>query len=139
MRLELITLLGEKLNETVYEVMLPTQDGDIAVFPGHEALVSLARPGVLGVRRSKGDADSKIEYFAITGGVIEVTSERVRVLVDAADTGADISETQSKSAYDAAVKLRDQAASQVELEKALQMVEHQAARLRVAELHRRHR
>ena len=139
MQLELITLLGEKLNESVYEVMLPTQDGDIAVFPGHEALVSLARPGVLGVRKNKGDADNKIEYFAITGGVIEVTGERVRVLVDAADTGADISEAQSQAALDAAVKLRDQAASQVELEKAVQMVERQAARLRVAELHRRRR
>lgn len=138
MKLELITLLGEKLNELVYEVMLPTQDGDIAVFPGHEALVSLARPGVLGVRKNKGDADNKIDYFAITGGVIEVTGERVRVLVDAADTGDDISESQSKAALETAEKLRSEAKSQIELENAAAIIAHQQARLRVAALRGRH-
>lgn len=37
--LELITLTGVKLRESVHEVLLPTHDGQIAVFE-HHALVS---------------------------------------------------------------------------------------------------
>ncbi|HRQ86714.1 MAG TPA: ATP synthase F1 subunit epsilon, partial [Candidatus Saccharibacteria bacterium] len=46
MRLQFITLRGIKVDSDVYEVILPTAAGEIAVFPGHEPLVSLAIPGV---------------------------------------------------------------------------------------------
>jgi F-type H+-transporting ATPase subunit epsilon len=41
MNLELITLLGKKVDQEAYEVMIPTKEGEIAVFPGHESLVSI--------------------------------------------------------------------------------------------------
>ncbi len=138
MQLELITLLGEKINEPVYEVVLPTADGEIGVFPGHESLVSLAAPGALMVRRHKGDADNKLEFFAISGGVIEVSPDRLRVLVDEADAGDDIIEAESKAALDRAMKLRDSAKDQVELEKAQQLIDRHQVRLHVADLHHRH-
>ena len=50
LNLQLITLLGQKMNEDVYEVILPTTIGEISVFPGHESLVTLAKPGVIAVR-----------------------------------------------------------------------------------------
>jgi F-type H+-transporting ATPase subunit epsilon len=136
MQLELITLLGEKVNEPIYEVVLPTLDGEIGVFPGHESLVGVAVPGALMVRRHKGDKE--VEYFAISGGVIEISKDRVRVLVDEADAGDDIIEAESKKALDDAIRLRDQTQDRVELEKADQLVDKHAVRLKVAELHRRH-
>lgn len=83
-----MTLTGSKLHETVYEVMLPTPDGQIAVFPGHEPLVTLAVPGVVAVRRAKDDSDDQLEYFAISGGVVEISQTKVRILVDEAEHGA---------------------------------------------------
>lgn len=137
MKLELTTLLGIKLDAEVYEVMLPTRDGEIAVFPGHEPLVTIAVPGAIAVRHKKNDDD--LEYYAISGGIIEVNNSRVRVLVDEAEHGEDIIEAESKAALERAMELRQKAASQVELEKAHQLIDRHAVRLKVADLHRRKR
>lgn len=137
MKLELTTLLGIKLDAEVYEVMLPTRDGEIAVFPGHEPLVTIAVPGAIAVRHKKSDND--LEYYAISGGIIEVNNTRVRVLVDEAEHGEDIIEAESKAALERAMELRQKAASQVELDKAHQLIDRHAVRLKVADLHRRKR
>ena len=139
MDFQLITLTGTKIDEQVYEVILPTTTGEIAVFPGHEPLVSVAEPGVISVRREKQHGDDQMEFFAISGGVIEINQTSVRVLVDEAEHGADIIEAESQAALNRAVKLRDSATNQVELEKAHQLVDRHAVRLKVADLHRRKR
>lgn len=139
MKFELVTLLGVQLDQEVYEVQIPTADGPIGVFPGHEPLVSVAVPGAIAVRYKKDDADSKLEYFAIGGGVVEVTPAGVRVLVDEADRGDDIVEAESKAALEKALKLRDSAKSQVELEKATALIDRHQVRLNVAGLRRRHK
>lgn len=139
MKLELITLLGQKLNDDVYEVILPTASGEISVFPGHEPLVSLAVPGVISVRRKKGDVDDDMDLFATDGGIIEISQTRVRVLVDEAAGSEEITEAESKAALERAQKMRDEAKDQVELEKATQLMDRHAVRLKVAGLRRRKR
>ena len=139
MHLQLITLSGVSFDDTIYELMAPTTAGDIAVFPGHEPMVTMATAGTLVVRFDKKDHDDKLEYFAISGGVIEVNPDSIRVLVDEADHGDDIIEAESQAALDRAVKLRDEAKDQVELDKAHQMIDRHMVRLRVAELQRRKR
>lgn len=139
MNFQLVTLLGVKVDQDVYEVILPTSDGEIAVFPGHEPLVSIAVPGAIAVRHRKGDGDAKLEYFAISGGVIEVSPVSLRVLVDEADSGDDIVEAESKLALERALKMKSEAKDQVELEKASALVDRHAVRLKVADLRRRHR
>ena len=136
LQLQLITLLGQKMDEEVYEVILPTVAGEISVFPGHESLVSLAKPGVIAVRRKKTDPDTALEYFATSGGIIEVDPGRVRVLVDEADHGDDIIEAESQKALERALNMRDNAADQVELEKATQLIDRHQTRLKVAGLRR---
>jgi len=138
MKLELITLRGKKVDQDVYEVIVATSEGEIAIFPGHEPLVTTAVPGVIAVRYQKGDPDSKLDYFAMSGGVVEASPKGVRILVDEADRGLDIIESESKEALQRAIKMRDSAKSQVELEKAHQLVDRHMVRLKVAELHRRH-
>lgn len=139
MHLQLITLQGVSVDRDIYELMAPTAAGDIAVFPGHEPLVTLAAPGALVVRANKGDGDNTLDYFAISGGVIEITPESIRVLVDEADHGDDIVEAESKAALDRALKLRDEAKDQVEIEKAHQLINRYTVQLHVADLHRRRR
>lgn len=139
MKLELVTLLGVKLDRDVYEVILPTADGEISVFPGHEALVTIAVPGVIGVRYERTDPDELLDDFAISGGVIEISGDKVRVLVDEAESGEDIVEGESKAALERAMAMRENATDQVELEKAHQLVDRHAVRLKVAEIRRRRR
>lgn len=139
MKFELVTLAGVQLDQEVYEVMLPTAAGPISVFKDHEPLVSIATPGAITVRYQKDDPESKLEYFAIGGGVIEVTGKRVRVLVDEADRGDDIVEAESKAALERALKLRENAKTQVELEKATAIIDRHQVRLNVAGLRRKNR
>lgn len=139
MHLQLITLRGIRLDREMYELMVPTADGEIAVFPGHEPLVTLAVPGALTVRYDKKDPDDKLEYFAISGGVVEINPDAIRVLVDEADYGAEISEAEVKAALKRAEKLRDDAKDQVELEHAKELIDRHEVRLRVADLQRRRR
>lgn len=139
MNLKLITLQGIKVDQEAYELLIPTAAGEIGVFPGHEPLVTLAVPGAISVRYNKTDSDDEIEYFAISGGVVEVSQTSVRVLVDEADHGDDIVEAESKAALARAIELRDNAKDQVELEKAHQLVDRHMVRLKVSELRRRRR
>lgn len=138
MRLQLITLAGTKLDQDVYEVMLPTVDGEIGVFPDHEPLVTLAKPGVIQVRKEKTDPDDRMDLLAISGGVIEIDGKTVKVLVDEADHGDDIIEAESQKALERALKMQREATTQLELEKAHQLVDRHMVRLKVADL-RRHR
>lgn len=139
MKFELVTLTGVKLDQEVYEVMIPTAAGPIAVFPGHEPLVSVAVPGAIAVRAKKGDSDNDLDYYAISGGVVEISQTNVRVLVDEADHGDDIVEAESQAALERALKLRETAKDQVELEKATQLIDRHQVRLNVAGLRRRHK
>lgn len=138
MKLELITMLGIKAEHDVYELLIPTADGEIGIFPGHEPLVTIAAPGAISVRYKKGDPDSKLDFFAISGGVVEIDQQRVRILVDEAESGEDIIEAESKAALDRAIAARDSARNDIELEKAHQLVDRHTVRLKVADLHRRH-
>jgi len=139
MHLQLITLQGVRVDQDIYELTAPTVAGEIGVFPGHEPLVTLASPGALTVRYKKGDADRDLEYFAISGGILEINPTSIRVLVDEADHGDDIVEAESRAALERALKLRDDAKNQIDLEKAHELIDRHQVRLRVADLRRRTR
>lgn len=139
MKLELITLDGVKVNNEVYEVLLPTPDGVIAILPGHERIVTLAVNGTLVIRHKKSDLDSQLEYYATYGGVAEVTPTRIRILVDEADTADEIIAEEAEKALRQAEALKAGAKDQMELAKAQAEIDRHAVRLKVAGLRRRHR
>jgi F-type H+-transporting ATPase subunit epsilon len=129
--------MGIKLDQDIYQETIDTADGEISVYPDHEPLVTIAVPGVISVRKHK-DRDDE-EFFAISGGVVEISGTRIRVLVDEAEHGDDIVEAESQAALERALRLRDEAQDQIELEKAHQLIDRHQVRLRVADLRRRKR
>src|SRR5579884_3385039 len=135
---ELVSISGKKFDEEVYEVVLPTLDGQIGVLQNHMPLVSVATPGVIMVRRSSKDPDHAREYFATNGGAIEVLHNNMRVLVDEADRAEDINEEEARKALERATKMKAEAKDQVSLEHAQQLVDRYEVRLQVAGLRRRH-
>lgn len=139
LRLKLVTLLGEKLNEPIYEAVLPSKAGQIVVLPGHEPLVTLLDPGAMAIRRHKDDPDMKLEFLAVSGGVAEITGREIVILADEAESDREIADAEAKEAYERAVAAAEKVTDQIELEEAKRLVQHQAARLRVAELRRRYR
>jgi F-type H+-transporting ATPase subunit epsilon len=80
-----------------------------------------------------------LEYFAISGGIVQIDQTQVRVLVDEADHGDDIIEAESQAALERAMKQRDEAADQIERENARQLIDRHLVRLKVADLKRRQR
>ena len=137
MNLKLVTLGGVKLDETVYSVTIPTIDGEISVLPSHEPLVTVAKDGVITVRRTKETQEE--DFFAISGGVVEIDQTGVRILVDEADHGDDIIEAETQAALERAIAARDNADDQIEREKAKQLIDRHLVRLKVADLQRHKR
>ena len=138
MKFKLVTLSGVKEDKEVYSVIIPTSTGEIAVFPDHETLVTLVVPGVVVVRNNKGDDDNKLDHFAVSDGVAKISHNVVRLLVDEADQGDDIIESDAREALERAIKMREEAEGQIELDKAHELVDRHAVRLKVAELRRHH-
>lgn len=136
---ELVSLDGIKFSDDVYEIILPTMDGQIGVLPGHMPLVSAATHGIVMVRRKAGDRDDTLEYYAISGGVIEVSNNTLRVLVDEADNAEEINEAEAQKAFELAQKMKAEAKDQVSLDHAQSLLDRHAVRLQVAGLKRRHR
>lgn len=135
---QLVALSGKKFDEDVYEVILPTLDGEIGVLQDHMPLVSVATNGAIVVRRNAKDSDAQREHFASSGGAIEVSNNTLRVLVDEADHADELNEAEVQKALERAQKMKAEAKDQVSLEHAQSLVDRQAVRLQVAGLKRRH-
>ncbi len=67
------------------EVQLPGSEGYLGILPGHAALITLLKAGVLSYRRS-----GRSEAFAVSSGFAEVLDDRVSVLADSAESGSEI-------------------------------------------------
>lgn len=119
-------------------MILPTAAGQVTILAQHEPLLSVVVPGIIAIRRDKNDPDYKVEHYATYGGVLEVTKDGARVLVDEATHGSEINEAEAQKAHDAAVAMLKQAKDQVELDKAQALVDRQIVRLDVAKIRRHH-
>jgi F-type H+-transporting ATPase subunit epsilon len=136
---QLVSITGTIFDGEVHEVILPTLEGEIGVLQDHMPLVSVATNGMIAVRKNAKDNDASRDYYAASGGVIDVVGNSLKVLVDEADHFEGIDESQAQKAYDLAVKMKAEAKDQVSLDHAQQMVDRSSVRLQVAGLKRRHR
>jgi F-type H+-transporting ATPase subunit epsilon len=110
LKLEIVTPERRILDAEVDSVTVPTATGEAGILPNHAPLVSALKPGVVSYI-AKGNSDK----FAITGGFVEVSSNRVSVLADSAESPDEIDITAVKADREAAEKALA-AASQSSLE-----------------------
>jgi F-type H+-transporting ATPase subunit epsilon len=137
-RLQLVTLSGKLFDDDVYQVTLPTMQGHIGVLQDHMPLVSAATNGVISIRRNERDRDDQMEFFATNGGVIEVSNNVLKVIVDEADHADNINQAEAEAAHERALQLKAEAKDELSLEHAQAMVDRTAVRLQVANLKRHH-
>lgn len=78
-------------------VVLPAEDGDMGVLPGHSPVIATIRPGTICIYSG---ASIEKRLF-VAGGFVEVTQERCTVLADTATPIEDI------DTADAETRVRD--------------------------------
>ncbi len=134
----LITPDGVKYENDVYEVVLPTPNGQVGILAHHAPLISLATSGVISIRHNPDEAESQLEHLATSGGLIEVDGNSVRLLADTAEHANDIDELRAKEALAQAQELQKTAKDHIAAADATALIERNLARLKVTELRRRH-
>lgn len=137
LHLQLVTLTATIFDGDVYEVTLPTLDGEIGILQNHMPLISVATSGVVAVKKTRTDADNQRELFAISGGVIEIEHNQLKIIVDEADHADNINEAEAEAAHERARAMKAEAKDQVSLDRAQQMIDRSGARLEVVKLKRR--
>tara|TARA_Y100000589_G_scaffold308858_1_gene325787 strand:+ start:317 stop:721 length:405 start_codon:yes stop_codon:yes gene_type:complete len=75
------------------EVILPSTTGQLGILPGHISLVTAIDIGVLRLR-----SNSKWVSIALMGGFAEIESDEVTVLVNSAEIGSQINQTEAEEA-----------------------------------------
>jgi F-type H+-transporting ATPase subunit epsilon len=137
---QLVSSSGTKYDDDAYEVLVPTRDGIIALFEDHMPLISAGAPGVISVRKQPSDADSEMEIFAVSGGVVQVDGKTIRFISDEVDAPNELSEAEAEAAQKRAQELMANATTHIQLHEAKNLLSHSSARLHVARLKsRRHR
>ncbi len=134
---ELVSTTGTRYEGEAYEVLIPAQDGTIAVFQDHMPLISAAQPGVISVRKKAGDKDDVMESFAVSGGVMEVDGKTLRFISDDVTAPEDISEKEAEAALARAEQLVQKAGTQSALAEAQRLLHHSRAQLNVSKMKRR--
>ena len=80
LQLEVVTPERRLLSESVNAVTVPGRNGEMQILPGHAALISELKTGVL--TYNQGGTNFQLH---ISGGFIEVNDERVSVLAEIAE------------------------------------------------------
>jgi len=79
-------------------VVAPTIDGEIGIMPLHAPLVSALKPGEIRVMYG----EDKVEWFAISGGYVQVHEDKVIVLADQAAAASQIDAERARQALEEA-------------------------------------
>lgn len=99
--LEIVTPEGLIFSKNVKSVTLPGSEGEFGVLPGHAALVSLLKVGIVDVELESG----KHEIVAINWGHVTIDEEKATVLADGAVSVGGDNESEIAKALEDAKKL----------------------------------
>jgi F-type H+-transporting ATPase subunit epsilon len=104
LKLEIVTPESKAYSDDVEMVVLPAVEGEMGVYPMHVPLMTQIHPGELVVTKG-----GQTLHLAVGEGFVEITQDRVNVLVDMAIDEKQIDE----GAAEAAVKRAEEALSRV--------------------------
>lgn len=127
---------GILFDDSVYELVAPTVDGDVSIMPGHTSLVIALKPGVVHIATSKTSGHN--DHFAVGGGLLRVDGETVEVSAETAEHVDSIDEHRAHQAIAEAKAALETHKEEADIRATHHLVERNMARLRAVEL-RRHR
>ncbi|MDK4526337.1 F0F1 ATP synthase subunit epsilon [Kingella kingae] len=76
-------------------VVVPTVNGELGIYPRHEPIMSLVRPGALRVTQV-GSAEEVL--VAVSGGVLEVQPDTITILADVAVRSSEMDQARAEEA-----------------------------------------
>ena len=80
LQLEVLTPSGSIFNGLAKSVTLPGEEGEFGVLPEHVSLTTLLQAGVVDIQKENG----KTESIVVNWGVVQITQNKVVILVDGA-------------------------------------------------------
>ena len=78
--------------------VVPTLNGELGIYPRHEPIMSLVRPGVLRLQVP----EQEEVLVAISGGILEVQPHKIMILADVAVRSAELDQARAEEARKAA-------------------------------------
>ncbi len=131
-RLEIVTAERMVYSDEVSAVVAWGVEGQLGILPHHAPLMTMLQPGDLLIRKDKEE-----EYFAISGGFLEVRPDKVIILADACERADEINIARAEEAKRRAQETMKAAPLSVEAAAAEAALRRSLARLKVAEKRRR--
>ena len=110
-RLEFVTPERTICHEDVDEVVLPGEEGDFGVLPGHAPMLALRRIGPMWFRKG-----IEKQYAFLAGGFAEVVGDRVSVLAEVAERAEDIDQQRAEAAKHRAEQTMAKPATEMDFE-----------------------
>jgi len=95
--LQIVTPEGVCFSGAVDGVVLPGVEGDFGVLPGHERFLSPLRIGEVEIR-----SGGKAQWAAMSEGFVEVSDDRVSVMVDTCELAENIDVARAERARERA-------------------------------------
>lgn len=130
--LKIITPECVLVDQEVDRVVACAIDGELAILPGHEPLLTALAIDIL--RYKIGDEEM---MAAVMGGVMEVNNNRVTVLADLAEMDAEIDETKAAQDRSRAEAEKSQKADKLDLYMSEMAISRSIARLKAADWSKR--
>ncbi len=128
LNLEIVTPEKKVINDTVDSVTIPTASGQIGILDNHAPLISTLKPGILSYTKA-----AATEQMVISGGFVEVSSNKVSVLADVAEKSDEVDVEKAAAERDEAEKiLRDWNGSTEDFEVENEKLERANYRLQLA-------
>lgn len=131
-RLDIVTAERLVFSDDVDVIVAPGIEGELGILPYHAPLMTILRVGELRARRGKEEFS-----LAISGGFLEVRSDRVIALVDAAERAEEIDITRAEAAKRRAEEVLSQHPPGMDTARAEAALRRSLVRLKVAEKRRK--
>lgn len=135
---QMVSSDGIKFDGEVYEVLVPTPTGFIALFEDHMPLISMASAGLVSIRKRPGDQNTAMDHFAVAGGIIQTDGKIAHFVSDDVTTSDEVSVTEAAAALSRAEAMKKGTSTHIALNQVKHLIRHRSAQLHVARLKRRH-
>ncbi|MEI7542620.1 MAG: F0F1 ATP synthase subunit epsilon [bacterium] len=86
MNIDIVTPEKRIFEGKIKELTAPGTDGEFGVLPEHAAFATALEPGVVTIVKENGEKD----MLAVSGGYIEVTREKIVLLVESAERAGEV-------------------------------------------------
>jgi len=128
LQLEVVTPERRVLSEPVNSVTVPGRNGEMQILPGHAALISELKTGVLAYNQ-----DGTTQQLHVSGGFVEVSDDRVSVLAEIAERPEEIDAARARLAREHTEKqLSAWSGTEEDFEKARVKLERSMVRVQLA-------